>query len=156
QPSDIADASLFTTQSITAISEKIRDQIRSAPAPVANFRLAPDGSRTVFPNTPALTITWNRQTMVAGPLSPRPLPALSTQVFPGSIASIAYGSFSSRQYEDSTQTIPPVGTLTGVPAVQRIDNLEFTLFVPSGTKPVGGWPVAIFGHGFTDSMNGAP
>jgi dienelactone hydrolase len=32
----------------------------------------------------------------------------------------------------------------------------FTLFVPSGTKPAGGWPVAIFGHGFTDSMNGAP
>jgi len=40
--------------------------------------------------------------------------------------------------------------------VQRIENLVFTLFVPSGTAPAGGWPVAIFGHGFTDSMNGAP
>jgi hypothetical protein len=28
--------------------------------------------------------------------------------------------------------------------------------MPAGTKPAGGWPVAIFGHGFTDSMYGAP
>ena len=49
-PDDIAAASLFTTQSISAISEKIRNQIRSAPAPVPNFNLAPDGSRTVFAN----------------------------------------------------------------------------------------------------------
>jgi len=30
------------------------------------------------------------------------------------------------------------------------------MFLPSGAKPAGGWPVAIFGHGFTDSMYGAP
>jgi hypothetical protein len=155
-PSDIADASLFTTQSITAISEKIRDQIRSAPAPVPNFNLAPDGSRTLFPNSPTLSITWNRQTKVVGPLSSVAVPVPVTQVFPGSIASIAYGSFASREYEDGTQVIPAVGTRTGVPAVQRVDNLVFTLFVPSGAKPAGGWPVAVFGHGFTDSMNGAP
>jgi hypothetical protein len=34
--------------------------------------------------------------------------------------------------------------------------LTFQLFVPAGPKPAGGWPVAIFGHGFTDSMYGAP
>src|SRR5207244_10396701 len=56
----------------------------------------------------------------------------------------------------AAQLIPPVGTATGVPAVQSVTNLVFTLFVPSGAKPAGGWPVAIFGHGFTDSMNGAP
>ena len=155
-PGDIADASLFTTQSITATSEQIRDQIRAAPAPVANFNLGPAGTRTVFPNVLGLSITWNRQTTVSGPLDPRDVPVLATQVFPGSVAAIAYGSFASRQYIDSTQTIPAVGTATGVPAVQRIANLEFTLFVPSGAKPAGGWPVAVFGHGFTDSMNGAP
>ena len=32
----------------------------------------------------------------------------------------------------------------------------FTLFVPAGAAPAGGWPVAIFGHGFTDSKNGPP
>jgi hypothetical protein len=155
-PRDIADASLFTTQSITAISQKIRREIRSAPAPVPNFNLAPDGSRTVFPNSPALSITWNQQTTVAGPLSPAPVPVLATQIFPGSIATIAYGSFASPDFENSSQIIPPVGTRTGVPAVQSVNNLVFTLFIPSGTAPGGGWPVAVFGHGFTDSMNGAP
>ena len=155
-PGDIADASLFTTQSITAISEKIRDQIRSAPAPVPNFNLAPDGSRTVFANAPGLSITWTRQTPTPPAPITMPVPVSFTQVFPGSVATIAYGSFPSRDYENSAQVIPPVGTKTGVPAVQSVNNLVFTLFVPSGTKPAGGWPVAIFGHGFTDSMNGAP
>jgi hypothetical protein len=155
---DVADASLFTTQSITAISQKVRDQIRSAPAPTPNFNLGPGGSRTVFTNSPALSIVWNQQTTVAGPLTPavgQP-PVLATQIFPGSIAKIAYGSFASPNYEDASQAIPAVGTRTGVPAVQSVNNLVFTLFVPSGTAPAGGWPVAIFGHGFTDSMNGAP
>jgi hypothetical protein len=155
-PGDIAAASLFTTQSISAISEKVRDQIRSAPAPTPNFNLAPDGSRTVFSNVPGLSITWNRQTTVAGPFSPTPVPVGATQVFPGSIAKIAYGSFASPDYESSSQIIPAVGTLTGVPAVQSVNQLVFTLFVPSGVAPAGGWPVAVFGHGFTDSMNGAP
>jgi len=52
--------------------------------------------------------------------------------------------------------IPAVGTLTGTPAVQSVNQLVFTLFVPSGVTPAGGWPVAIYGHGFTDSKDGAP
>ncbi|MCX8005756.1 MAG: hypothetical protein N2688_12515, partial [Burkholderiaceae bacterium] len=35
-------------------------------------------------------------------------------------------------------------------------DLTVQLFLPAGAKPAGGWPVAIFGHGFTDSMYGAP
>jgi len=161
-PSDIADASLFTTQSITAISKKIRDQIRSAPAPTPNFNLAPDGSRTVFANAPGLSIKWNRQVAVApGPLSTTTLSGVGAlqflpSNFPFSVGKIAYGSFRSPNYENASQAIPPVGTLTGVPAVQSVNNLVFTLFVPAGPTPAGGWPVAIFGHGFTDSMNGAP
>lgn len=155
-PDNVADASLFTTQSITALSEKVRDQIRSAPAPTPNFDLGPGGARTVFANVPGLTITWNRQTTVSGPLSSTSVPVPATQVFPGSISQIAYGSFASPDYEDGSQTIPAYGTKTGVPAVQSTNQLVFTLFVPSGIAPTGGWPVAIFGHGFGDSMNGAP
>jgi dienelactone hydrolase len=43
-----------------------------------------------------------------------------------------------------------------VPQVQSVNQLVFTLFLPSSPEPAGGYPVAIFGHGFTDSMNGAP
>jgi hypothetical protein len=67
-----------------------------------------------------------------------------------------FGKFSSPDWETPDKFIPPVGTLTGVPAVQRVNDLYFNLFVPAGTPPPGGWPVAIFGHGFTDSKQGAP
>ena len=39
---------------------------------------------------------------------------------------------------------------------QGSNDLLLQLFVPSGSKPASGWPVAIFGHGFGDSIYGAP
>jgi hypothetical protein len=77
-------------------------------------------------------------------------------VFPGSVASVAFGSYASPDYETAAKVIPPYGTATGTPVPQGTNQLQFTLFVPGGVKPAGGWPVAIFGHGFTDSKNGAP
>src|SRR5439155_15142574 len=77
-------------------------------------------------------------------------------VFPGSVSAIAFGSFASPDWETPEKFIPPIGTRTGVPVVQRINELFFNLFIPSGTTPADGWPVAIFGHGFTDSKQGAP
>ncbi len=43
-----------------------------------------------------------------------------------------------------------------MPVAQGTNTLHFNLFIPSGAPPAGGWPVAIFGHGFTDSKHGAP
>jgi hypothetical protein len=37
-----------------------------------------------------------------------------------------------------------------------VSTISYTLFVPSGDEPAAAWPVAIFGHGFTDSKQGAP
>ena len=153
EPDDIADASLFTTQSITAISRKIRAQIQaSTPAP-ATFALGPGGTRTVFPA--ATPITWNRQ-VGTSTFSPTTLPTAALFLFPGSVASVAFGSYASPDYETAAKVIPPYGTATGTPAPQGTNQLQFTLFVPGGLEPAGGWPVAIFGHGFTDSKNGAP
>jgi hypothetical protein len=150
---DIADASLFTTQSITAVSRKIRAQIQaSSPAP-ATFLLGPGGTRTVFP---AVTpISWNRQ-VGTSTFSPTTLPTSALFVFPGSVASVAFGSFASPDYETAAKVIPPYGTATGTPTPQGTNQIQFTLFVPGGVEPATGWPVAIFGHGFTDSKNGAP
>ncbi len=151
----IAAASIFTTQSITEISEKIRDQIRSAPAPAASFALGPAGARTVFPVAGLTGVIWNRQVGTAT-FSPTPLPTPALQVFPGSVGTLAFGSYRSPNYETAGGVIPPVGTRTGVPAVQSTNEIQFTLFEPAGAAPADGWPVAIFGHGFTDSKNGAP
>src|SRR5262249_54196327 len=84
------------------------------------------------------------------------LPVLALNVFPGAVAAITFGSFASPDWETSQKFIPPIGTRTGVPEVQGTNTLQFNLFIPSGPPPAGGWPVAIFGHGFTDSKHGAP
>ncbi len=150
---DIAGASLFTTQSITAISRKIGAQIHaSSPAP-ATFLLGPGGTRTVFPA--ATPISWNRQ-VGTSTFSSTTLPTAALFLFPGSVAQVAFGRFASPDYETAAKVIPPYGTATGTPAPQGTNQIQFTLFVPGGVKPAGGWPVAIFGHGFTDSKNGAP
>lgn len=47
-----------------------------------------------------------------------------------------------------------VGTRTGTPIVQETDEVFFTVFLPSGTKPPGGWPVAIYGHGSSGNKDG--
>ncbi len=153
QRHDIVDASLFTTQSITAISQKIRAQIQFRPASPVTFALGPGGSRTVFPA--ATPISWNRQVGTSS-FSSTTLPTAALFVFPGSVAQVAFGSYASPDYETADKVIPPYGTATGRPVPQGTNEIQFTLFVPGGTEPAGGWPVAIFGHGFTDSKNGAP
>ncbi len=77
-------------------------------------------------------------------------------MFPGSISSIAFGSYASPDYENASKVIPAYGTASGTPVPLATNTIGLTLFTPSGAKPAGGWPVAIFGHGFGDSRNGAP
>jgi hypothetical protein len=150
---EIADASLFTTQSITAISRKIRAQIQAATPAAATFNLGPGGARTVFPA--ATPITWNRQ-VGTSTFSSTTLPTAALFLFPGAVTQVAFGSYASPDYETAAKVIPAYGTATGTPVPQSTSQIQFTLFVPGGVKPAGGWPVAIFGHGFTDSKNGAP
>src|SRR5712692_3641341 len=49
QSKDIVAVSVFTTQSVTAVLEKIRDQIKADTPEPADFLLGPGGTRTVFP-----------------------------------------------------------------------------------------------------------
>jgi hypothetical protein len=149
-PDDIATATLFTTQSITAISQKIRGQLTASPA---SFTLGAGGTRTVFPA--ATPIVWNRQ-IGTSTFSATPLPTAALFLFPGSVSTVAFGSYDSPDYETSAKVIPAYGSATGTPVRQGTNRVQFTLFVPGGVQPTGGWPVAIFGHGFTDSKNGAP
>jgi hypothetical protein len=152
---DVAVASLFTTESVTATLEGIRDQVKAAAPPVVNFNLGTHGERTVFPVSSVIGILFGRQVNTLGPLSTVPVPTPALQVFPGSVRSIAFGRFSASNWETSGAFIPAVPTRTGVPAVQGTEDLYFNLFLPSGPRPANGWPVAIFGHGFGDSKQGA-
>jgi hypothetical protein len=151
-PADVAGASVFTTQSITANSAAIRDNLLHG-GPV-DFNLGTHGERTVFPGA-TTSVFLSRQNKTSGLASPSPIFIPGQPLWAG-IGTIAFGTFSSPNFETADAVIPAVGTKTGVPAVQSTNQLEFTLWEPSGTPPVGGWPTVIFGHGFTDSKDGAP
>jgi hypothetical protein len=111
----------------------------------------------VFPVATLTGIQILRQTGTAPAFTAGFVPTTALDgVSPGAVGRVAFGKFSSPNYMNSSQFIPATGSLTGRPAVQSTNELVFELFLPSGTKPAGGWPVAIFGHGFTDSMYGAP
>jgi pimeloyl-ACP methyl ester carboxylesterase len=146
----VVAASVFTTQSVTAILEKIRDQIKAATPEPADFLLGSGGSRTVFDRSTVAKIEFNRQTSAdpALPLSPpQQLPLSVLDTVPGAVGTIAFGRYSSPDYRDSGEFIPPVATLSGTPIIQGTDNITFILFLPSRSQPAGGYPVAIYAHG---------
>lgn len=145
-------ASLFTTQSTTAVMEKIRRQVYALPTPApADFRLAGAGEApTVFPTEPTLpSIRIYRQTTTA----PEPdfetqLCLVSVQPPPAYTGTIAFGQYLSPVFVGAGNRIPTVPTRLGTPAVLGEEEIVFILFLPRGSPPPGGWPVAIFGHGF--------
>ena len=150
-PDEIAGASLFTTQSIDAISREIREQLTGG---AADFVLGSTGERTMFPLATVSSVTWRRQTGTAPTFSNGSLNAVMPLL--AGVGTIAFGTYSSPDYETAAKVIPAVGTATGTPAPQGVNQVQFSLFVPAGLAPAGGWPVAIFGHGFGDWKNGAP
>ena len=142
---DIAVASAFTTLSLTPVMERIRDDIKSqTPAP-ANFVLGPSGERAVYSRASVSSIVLIQQNRV----SPQgfinaTFPLADLDVVPGAVGTIAQGSYRSPIYvQRPAATIPTVGTLAGVPPVQTYDTIYFTVFVPSGPQPAGGWPVML-------------
>jgi hypothetical protein len=145
-PGQVAAASLFTTESATALLEKIRDQLAQATPAPADFLLGSNGERTVFPLADVKSITFNRQITTAPTFSTSSL-AINVLKTAGAVGTIAFGRYRSPNYETPERVIPPVGTATGTPAVQGMNDVYFNLVLPAGPAPVQGWPVAIVGHG---------
>ena len=155
--SEIVTASVFTTQSVTSILEKIRDQIKAANPEPADFLLGPGGTRTVFAREQVTGIKFNQQIHVDGPLESVTLPTFLLDIVPGAVGTIAFGKYSSPDYEvHPGEYIPEVGTRTGTPTIRGTNEIYFNLFLPRGPKPEAGWPVAIFGHGAGENKNTMP
>jgi dienelactone hydrolase len=150
----VAVASLFTTQSATGLMEAIRDQVLSqgAPAP-ADFNLGAGGARTVFPVAGITGISFSRQTSLAPAFQTSSLPLALLGTAPGAVGTIAFGRYESPNYEAPGEFIPPVGTLTGVPAIQGAASLSFDLTLPAGARPANGWPVVLFVHGLNNNKS---
>lgn len=155
----VVAGTVFTTQSATTDLAKIKDQIKqSTPAPV-NFEIGVSsggGARAVFPTASLAGIQFQRQTGTAPVFTDSFLPTPALNIVPGAVGQVAYGVYASPNYLTTAQYIPATPTLTGAPQPQGSHQLVVQLFLPAGSRPAGGWPVALFGHGFTDSMYGAP
>src|SRR4051812_114017 len=126
---DVVTASVFTTQSATAVLEKIRDQLHAATPAPADFLLGANGARTAFNLADVAGITWNQQTRVAGPLNPVPVNISLLGFIPGAVGQVAFGKYVSPDYETAEKFIPSVGTKTGTPAVQGVNEVFFNLYL---------------------------
>ena len=158
QESDIASASVFTTLSATASLEQIRDQIKSATPAPADFSLGSGGTRTVFPLDDVTGISFKQQTGDhPANFSAVPLNLSLLRLIPGAVGQVAFGKYLSSDYMiHPGEYIPEVGTRSGTPQVQGTNEVYFNLFLPAGTPPPGGWPVAIFGVGSANNKNNQP
>lgn len=151
-------ASLFTTQSATSELAQMAGQVKSStPAPIDFMVATRDGTpaRALLDVAGVTRMVFRRQ-VGTSQFSESEQPLASLEVIPGSVARVAYGYFSSPNFLTSSLQIPATGTATGTPQQRGENRLLVQIFVPSGARPAGGWPVVIFGHGFGDNLFGSP
>src|SRR3990172_5616801 len=154
---DIAVASVFTTQSITGAMSRIRDYVRSLPAPVADFGLGPGGARTLFSLPSVKAIAFIQHTGVSPPAFTTVNINMNAFAFvQGAVGSIAYGRVASPSFLRPDATFNIVGTEVGVPPVMGTGDLYFNLQLPSGPMPADGWPVAMIGMGGNNNKEEFP
>jgi hypothetical protein len=145
----------FTTMTATAALQQMRRQLDDGSAyDAAGIAAAdrglrfvrPDGTRTVFN---AVNVRDIRRFDDTGSGELRDSSVINTAR--ANAGTYAFGSFLSPSWLTPERTIPQVATRTGSPRVTGFEEVGFTLILPRGTKPAGGWPVAIFGPGITRS-----
>jgi hypothetical protein len=91
----------------------------------------------------------NEQTS-ADPKAPLSSSLVPNLVDAGTVGWYAFGSYLSPQFVTMQAFIPPVPTKR-TPKARRAARLGVAMLLPQGTPPAGGWPVAIYGPGFTRS-----
>ena len=154
---DVVTASVFTTMSVTATLEKMRDRIHAETPGSADFLLGPGGTRTVFDLGAVGGTIFNQQTRATGPLAPARVPVELLRAVPGAVGSIAFGKYEAPDFlAHPGEFLPAVGTWTGTPVVQGTNEVYFNLFLPSGQAPAGGWPVVVYGHSTSAHKNEEP
>ena len=96
----IVTASVYTTQSVTSVMERIRDQIKNGTPAPANFLLGPNGERAVFNVADVSSIVSGQHTTV----NPTGYTTLNLelpvlQVVPGAVGTFASGIYVSPDYQ---------------------------------------------------------
>ncbi|MBC7678375.1 MAG: Ig-like domain-containing protein, partial [Pseudorhodobacter sp.] len=136
----------FTTMSATTDLQRMVGQLDSG---VAYDRAAiPPGGRglrveSVVPAPAVLQYVLDRGPATATVTTSVP------NVSGANVASYVFGSYLAPSWLTADRVIPQTPTAGSGAAVLGKERLPFVLIVPAGTAPTGGWPVAVFGHGFT-------
>ena len=145
----------FTTMSASVGLRQMQAQLDDGSAYTAAGIAAADrglhfvrsnGIRTVYPVS-NVSMVRRFDDMGSGPL----VEQMIVNTASPQASTYAFGSFLSPSWLDADRKIPQTPTGTGAPAVTGFDAVGFTLILPTGVKPAGGWPVAIFGPGITRS-----
>jgi hypothetical protein len=109
------------------------------------------GRTTVFAGNLVAKEGMTRNDQVfANPKKPLSSSTIPDLVDPGTVGWYAFGSYLSPQFVTRQAVIPPVPTKQ-TPRARTAARLGFAMLVPAGTPPAGGWPVAVYGPGFTRS-----
>jgi hypothetical protein len=146
--SKIIAASLFTTMSATTWLEKARAYVdANQPATVS-----PAGAVSCFDVSDITSLTWVPQGSGDDTTNSE---SITPSVLSG-VGKVAFGFFQSPLFlNPSNGTIPVTPTAEAISAPSLYVPVSFHLFLPASAPPVGGFPVAIFGHGLGDNQFGA-
>lgn len=159
QPIAAAAQASFTTESATWELDHIRRSLDSGlayrqagiPASGRGLDFTQGSLTTVFEGDTVVKEGIQRNDQVsADPNAPLVTSTVPDLVDPGTVGWYAFGSFLSPQFVTPDAYIPQVPT-EATPPARAAARLGFTMLVPKGTPPPGGWPVAVYGPGFTRS-----
>ena len=141
--SSVAAATVFTTASATAWLERARDALAATdPA----FKAGPVVDLASNP-----VAVWHQQTGTDS-FTDSALPFAILQ----GISRIAFATYASPNYLNAGQTIDMPGTAAALAPATHTEQIQFNVFLPNSPKPARGYPVVIFGHGFSSDRFSSP
>jgi hypothetical protein len=154
---DVVAVTIFTTQSVTAGLEQMRGVLEAGPAPELRFAIGPGGARSAYARVELDGLELRRH-VATDPAArfEEPVKLPLVLVPPTDIRTIAFGRFTARSFLTPDRLIPATATRAEAPAVQGSEAVDVTVYLPTGTTPPGGWPVALFGHGFGNDRHVVP
>lgn len=154
---EVVAVAVFTTQSVTVGLEQMRGVIETAPAPELRFVLGPGGAPSAYARVELDGLELRRH-VATDPAAPFDAPANLPLVLvpPTDVRTIAFGRFTAQSFLTADRVIPATATRAEAPALQGREDVDVTVYLPAGTTPPDGWPVAIFGHGFGNDRHLVP